>query len=158
MTFGPHLRMGWGSMEVAGGDLWLREGTTRLEGLELLVPLPVLWRERAGDWIQEPMANDLVNHAYERKPLWISKRLRFRELPGEHVEIWGGVACSERGMEALCLFPPILSYMSLHLAVPEFYPFTINWKSNKKNVSLSSSSTFSKLIEPKEEIIGTSDL
>ena len=42
--------------------------------------------------------------------------------------------------------------------ISQFYPFTINWKSNKKKVSLSSSSTFSKLIEPKEEIIGTSDL
>lgn len=67
--------------------------------------------------------------------------------------IWGEQPAGKQVMRSLFSFPMLYPRCLFHLAVPEFYPFTINWKSNKNKVSLSSSSTFSKLIEPKE-IIG----
>ena len=45
-----------------------------------------------------------------------------------------------------------------YLDIPGLYPFIINQWSSKWNVSLSSVSRFSKLIEPKEGVVKTSDL
>ena len=40
-----------------------------------------------------------------------------------------------------------------HLTVPELWPFTINQQSNKSDISLSSESHSSKLIEPKKVMV-----
>ena len=40
-----------------------------------------------------------------------------------------------------------------HLTVSELWPFTINQQSNKSNISLSSESHSSKLIEPKKVMV-----
>ena len=45
-----------------------------------------------------------------------------------------------------------------HLTVLELYPFILNWQSSKYTAVLSSVSCSSKLIEPKEGVVGTSDL
>ena len=61
-------------------------------------------------------------------------------------------------MEAWSPFPHALPYMLFHLAISELYPFIINRRSSKQNVSLNSVDCSSKSIEPKEGVMGTSDL
>ena len=43
-------------------------------------------------------------------------------------------------------------------ALPELYPFITNWESSKENASLSSMNCSSKLIKPKERVVGISSL
>lgn len=72
---------------------------------------------------------------------------------GEHAEIGEGGE-PVKGMKDLCSFP-YLAFGLSSLAVSELCPFIINWLSSKYDVSLSPSS---KLMEPTEGVMGTSDL
>ena len=71
--------------------------------------------------------------------------MAFRELPGRWT-CWENSTPGE-GMETLCPFLIPCSMYLFHLAVPELYPFLINW-STKYDVFLSTVSHFSKLINP----------
>ena len=78
---------------------------------------------------------------------------------GEHLEVWGGGGLRGKDMEALHPFLILCPMHLLCLVVPELYPFIINWRSSKYcKMFLSSVSFSSKLINPKEEVVGTSDL
>lgn len=66
--------------------------------------------------------------------------------------------CGE-GLEALCLFPTTHPMLLFRLADSDLYPFIINQRSSKENISLSSMSCSSKFIESKGKVfMGTSDL
>lgn len=75
----------------------------------------------------------------------------------------GRAVCPERAWK-LCGPPPDPHPMhAFHLAVPELYVFIINkqtkkWSSHQSNASLSSVNHSSKLTEPKEGVMGTSEL
>ena len=76
---------------------------------------------------------------------------------GEYVEI-RKKCCAQRGQGSSGPFTCTGSSCLFHLAVPESYPFLINSSSSRQNVSLSSLSHSSNLIEPKEGFTRTSSL
>lgn len=55
-------------------------------------------------------------------------------------------------------FPKPFPMILFHLAISELYPFMIKWRSSQSNVSLSSMICCSKLMEPKQWVVGTSYL
>lgn len=69
----------------------------------------------------------------------------------------GRVAYSEMAWKLL-IFPHISPCASLPPGCPELNPFIINGCSSKQDVSLSSVSSYSKLIKPEVVVLGISDL
>lgn len=74
---------------------------------------------------------------------------------GEQVEFLRGTA--GEGMQAPQPSPTFPMHLS-HLAAPELYPCVRNRWASKENLALSSANGSSKLMEPKGEVMGTSDL
>ena len=104
------------------------------------------------------MANDVIHHAYVMKAYKNPKVWGIESfLAGDFVELGESGALRE-SIEAPHPFPVPRSVPLLHLANPELYPFIINLSSSKQNVSLSLVSCSSKLIKPKERVVGTSNL
>ena len=56
-------------LESPKDDSWLPGEPIMWLELEILAPFFNLWGgKKGGDWVQSPMANDLINHAYVMKP------------------------------------------------------------------------------------------
>ena len=113
MTFGEalgHLKMG----------LVARRPNHVIISLEFLIlplklPLPCNFQGgKAGNWVQSPTTNDLINHAYVMKPPHKPKGKVQRVFQvGEHGEIWGKwLACKDMG--TTCFLP---IHYSMHLFI-----------------------------------------
>lgn len=72
----------------------------------------------AGDWVQSPMANEVINHAYAMNPLEKDKKLEFWELPSQFMNIgrFGESSMLREGIESPRPYPHTLPYVSLSLA------------------------------------------
>lgn len=101
---------------------WLSEGTTMwLEGWNFKYPSPPQ-QGVAGDWVQSPMDNDLINRVYVMKPAQKPKKNGIQRAFGL-VNTWRWEENGEfkQGMETC--FPSHIPcpVHPFHLAVPELY-------------------------------------
>lgn len=134
-----HLRMrGWLSVEPTQWlEGWNFESYPETSGEG--------WGVRDG--VQLPMAKDLINHTYLKKPPWNLRRTKLEESPGwwtrvpPHVTQCWLQSLKERSLFLfLFFFSRILPCVSLHPAI-DSYPlifFVINWSSMEKTDFLSS--------------------
>lgn len=87
-----------------------------------------------------------------------TQKISFKSIPApEYMGVWGE-RLSGKGYGALHPFPTPCPVHLFRLAAPDLYLFIIKQGSGESTIFQSSGSHSSKCIEPKEGMMGTSDL
>lgn len=104
-----------------------------------------------------PPVNDLIKHVCVLKPPKLAKRTRLESFwVSEHTEDQGQ-SLTQIGWELRTPFSITCRLHLFYLGIPKQYPFIINQKCRKQNVSVSSISCSSKFIKPTQGVLGTSN-
>lgn len=130
-----------------------------IRGLEFSVPPPwPLRRDKGGGWVPTSKIDNLINCAYDEAPIKPQKDSVQRA--SEFMSSWrfGESSMLKEGMKLSTLFPTLVLCTSSTWIFRSHIPFIISWESSEYMGFLCPVVNSSKLIKPKEGLIGTCDL